>query len=124
LIVPPVISLDPLYSRIFHCNEDILEELTTPDFPWNALHHCTLFLSQVTFNPTILASICAIKTKEFIPSGHIDWFNNPIHAPYYFEDNNMANISPTVKIDISIKPRIVEEVTIGTACYPEELTTY
>jgi hypothetical protein len=36
----------------------------------------------------------------------------------------MANISPTVKIDISIKPRIIEEITIGAACSPEELTTY
>jgi hypothetical protein len=36
----------------------------------------------------------------------------------------MANISPTVKIHISIKPRIMEEITIGAACSPEELTTY
>jgi hypothetical protein len=36
----------------------------------------------------------------------------------------MANISPTVKIDISIKPGIIEEITIGIACSPEELTTY
>jgi hypothetical protein len=38
-------SPDPLYSRIFHCDEDILKELTTPDFPWNALHHINIFLS-------------------------------------------------------------------------------
>jgi hypothetical protein len=36
----------------------------------------------------------------------------------------MGNISPTIKIDISIKPRIIEEITIGTACSPEELMTY
>jgi hypothetical protein len=36
----------------------------------------------------------------------------------------MANISPTIKIDISIKSRIIEEITIGIACSPEELTTY
>jgi hypothetical protein len=36
----------------------------------------------------------------------------------------MANISPTVKIDISIKPGIVEEITIGAACSLEELIAY
>jgi hypothetical protein len=122
--VTNVTSLDPLYSHIFHCDEDILEELTTPDFPWNVLHHRALFLSQEAFDPPSQASICAIETKDFIPSGHIDWFNNPIPAPDAFEEGNMANISPTVKIDISIKPGIIEEITIGAACSPEELTAY
>jgi hypothetical protein len=68
--------------------------------------------------------IYAIETKYFLPSGHIDWFNNPIPAPDAFEEGNMANISPTVKIDISIKPGIIEEITIGAACSPEELIAY
>jgi hypothetical protein len=36
----------------------------------------------------------------------------------------MANISPTIKIDISIKSGVIEEITIGTACSPEEITAY
>jgi hypothetical protein len=44
--VTNVSSLDPLYSLLSHCEEDILVELTTPDFTWNALHHRALFLSQ------------------------------------------------------------------------------
>jgi hypothetical protein len=124
LTVPPVTSQDPLYSHIFHCDKDILEELTTPNFPWNALHHRALFLSQEAFHPPTQASLCAIKTKDFIPLGHIDWFNNPIPAPDDFEEGNMDNISPTVKIDISIKPGIIEEITIGTTCSPEELIAY
>jgi hypothetical protein len=36
----------------------------------------------------------------------------------------MANISPTVKIDISIKPSIIEEITIGAACSLEEIIAY
>jgi hypothetical protein len=36
----------------------------------------------------------------------------------------VANISPTIKIDISIKFGIIEEITIGAACSPEELTAY
>jgi hypothetical protein len=34
---------DPLYSRQFHCDEEILEELNNPDYPWDALHHHALF---------------------------------------------------------------------------------
>jgi hypothetical protein len=34
---------DPLYSCQFHYDEDILEELNTPDYPWDALHHRVLF---------------------------------------------------------------------------------
>jgi hypothetical protein len=122
--VTHVTSQDPLYSCIFHCDEDILEELTTPDFPRNVLHHRVFFLSQEAFDPPRQASICAIETKNFIPSRHIDWFNNPISSPDAFEEGNMANISPTVKIGISIKRGIIEEITIGTACSLEELTAY
>jgi hypothetical protein len=92
--VTHVTSPDPLYSRIFHCDEDILEELTTPDFPWNALHHRALFLSQEAFDPPSQASICAIETKDFIPSGHIDWFNNPIPAPDAFEEGKHGQYFP------------------------------
>jgi hypothetical protein len=68
--------------------------------------------------------IYAVETKDFIPSGPIDWFKNPIPAPDDFEEGNMANISPTIKIDISIKNDIVEEITIGAACTPQEITAY
>jgi hypothetical protein len=36
----------------------------------------------------------------------------------------MANISLTIKIDISIKNGIVEEITIGATCTPQEITAY
>jgi len=68
--------------------------------------------------------IFAAETKDFIHSGPIDWFNNPIPAPDAFEEGNMVNISPTIKIDISIKHGIVEEITIGAACTPQEITAY
>jgi hypothetical protein len=62
--------------------------------------------------------------KYFIPFGHIDWFNNPIPSPDAFEEGNMANISPSVKINIFVKPRIVEDITIDVACSPEEISAY
>jgi hypothetical protein len=36
----------------------------------------------------------------------------------------MPNISPTIKIDISIKNGVIEEITIGSACTPQEITAY
>jgi hypothetical protein len=68
--------------------------------------------------------IYAVETKYFLPLGHIDWFNNPIASPGAFEEGNIANISPTIKIDISIKFGIIEEITIGAACSPKEITSY
>ena len=74
--------------------------------------------------PPDLNPIYAVETKDFIPSGTIDWFNNPIPAPDAFEEGNLANISPTIKINISIKNDIVEEIIIGAACTPQEIATY
>jgi hypothetical protein len=68
--------------------------------------------------------IYAVETKDFFPSGPIDWFKNPISALDAFEEGNMANISPTIKINISIKNGIVEEITIVAVCTPQEITTY
>jgi hypothetical protein len=50
--VTDITLFDPLYSRQFYYDEDILEELTTPEYPWDALHHIALFLSQESFMPT------------------------------------------------------------------------
>jgi hypothetical protein len=124
MTVTDVTPLDPLYSRQFHCDEDILEELTTPDCPWDVLHHRVLFLSQEAFTPPNQHPIYAVETKYFLPSRHIYWFNNPIPTLDAFEEGNMADISPTIKIDISIKFEIIEEITIETTCSPKEITAY
>jgi hypothetical protein len=41
-----------------------------------------------------------------------------------FAKGNLSNISPTIPIDISVKPGIVENVHIGASCSPEEIVTY
>jgi hypothetical protein len=115
---------DPLYSQHFQCNEEILEELNHPDSPWDVLHHRALFSPQEAPMPPNQNPIYTIETKDFIPSGPIDWFNNPIPASDAFEEGNMSNISPTIKIDISIKNGIIEEIIIGDACTPQEIDAY
>jgi hypothetical protein len=51
-------------------------------------------------------------------------FKNPILEHDAFKDYNMVIISPTINIDISIKPNIVEEITLGVACSPKEIIAY
>jgi hypothetical protein len=41
-----------------------------------------------------------------------------------FSKGNLSNISPTIPLDISIKPGIVENVHIIASCFPDEIVTY
>ena len=64
-----------------------------------------------------------METKDFI-HWKVDWFKNPISAPNTFEEGNMANISPTIKINISTNPKVVEEIMLGASCSLEEVVAY
>jgi len=68
--------------------------------------------------------ICTIESKYFLPPVKADWFKNPILAPNSFEEGNMSNISPTIKVNISSKPGKVKEISLGEACFVEEITAY
>jgi hypothetical protein len=46
----------------------------------------------------------------------------PTHDVLY--EGNLGNISPTIPLDISIKPRIVENVHIGASCSADEIQIY
>ena len=84
------------------------------------MHHHSFFLSEELVSQSDQLSV---ETKDFI-HGKVDWFKNPIPTPYTFEEENMASISPTVKINISTNPKIVEEIMMGASCSPEEVTAY
>ena len=64
-----------------------------------------------------------METKDFI-HGKVDWFKNPIPAPNAFEEGNMVNISPTMKINISTNSKIFEEIMLGASCSLEEVDAY
>ena len=64
-----------------------------------------------------------METKDFI-HGKVDWFKNPILALDTFEEGDMANISPTIKINISTNLDVVEEIMLGASCSPEEVAAY
>ena len=68
------------------------------------MHHRSFFIPKEPVSPSDQFSV---ETKDFI-HGKVDWFKYPILALDAFEEGNMANISPTIKVNISTKPEIVE----------------
>ena len=64
-----------------------------------------------------------METKDFI-HGKVDRFKNPIPGPNAFEEGNMANISPTIKIDNSTNSNIVEEIMLWASRSSEEVHAY
>ena len=124
-------STDPLISTsnddpsdlLLHCfsnDEEILEALTTLEYPWDNMHHHLFFLPKERVSQSDQFSV---ETKDFI-HGKFDWFKNPILAPDAFEEGSMANIFPTTKINISTNPKIVEEIMLGASYSSEEVASY
>ena len=48
----------------------------------------------------------------------------PLIYPGSMADGNMANVSPTIPINISHDPGKVENVYIGADCSPDEIKEY
>ena len=83
---------DPLVSTItdgpsnlsLHCfrnDEEILEALTAPEYPWDDMHHRSFFLPEELVSQS---DQFFVETKDFI-HGKVDWFKNPIPTPDAFE---------------------------------------
>ena len=84
-------STDPLISSSIdgpsdlslHCfsnDEEILKDLTSPEYPWDDMHHRSFFLLEELVSQSNQFSM---ETKDFI-HGKVDWFKNPIPAPDAF----------------------------------------
>jgi hypothetical protein len=102
------------FCVIFPMDEMIMSIME--DTPWNDGHHCSiLFLEQHT-----LESYQRIST----PSTVVVISTVPESTHDVFSEGNLSNISPTIPLDISIKPGIVENVHIGASCSPDEILTY
>ena len=65
----------------------------------------------------------SVETKDFI-HGKVEWFKNPILAADAFKEGNMANISPTIKFNISTNSKVAEEIMLGSSCSSEEVASY
>jgi hypothetical protein len=86
------------------------------DTPWgDGHHHSILFLEQHTIkNYQWISTPLTVVVISTVPESTHD----------VFSEGNLSNISPTIPLDISIKPGIVENVHNGASCSPEEIITY
>jgi hypothetical protein len=113
---PP--SLDELspnpFCIIFPTDEMIMSVME--DTPWDDGHHRSiLFLEQHTLeNYQQISTPSIVAVISTIPGSTHD----------VFAEGNLSNLSPTIPIDISVKPGIVENVHIGASCSPDEIVTY
>jgi hypothetical protein len=107
------LSPDP-FRVIFPTDEMIMSVME--DTPWDDGHHRSiLFLEQHTIeNYQRISTPSTVVVISTIPESTHDVFSK----------GNLSNISPTIPLDISIKPGIVENVHIGASCSPDEIITY
>jgi hypothetical protein len=108
-------SPDPFHV-IFTTNEMIMSVMSMEGTPWDDGHHCSiLFLERDTIESyQWILTLLTVVVISFIPE--------LTHNVLY--EGNLSNISPTVPLDISIKPRVVENVHIGASCSTDEVCTY
>ena len=119
----PLISADgplDLLLHYFNNDEEILEALIAPEYPWDDMHHHYFFLPKELVSQFDQFSM---ETKDFI-HGKVNWFKNPILALDAFEEGNMVKFFPTIKIDISTNSDIVEEIMVGASFSPKEVDAY
>jgi hypothetical protein len=107
------LSPDP-FRVVFPTDEMIMSVME--DTPWDDGHHRSiLFLEQQTLeNYQWILTPSTVVVVTTIPGSIRD----------VFAEGNLSNISPTIPIDISIKPGIVENVHIGASCSPDGIIAY
>jgi hypothetical protein len=108
-------SPDP-FRVIFPTDKIIMFVMSMEDTPWDNGHHRSiLFLEQHT-----------IESYQWISTPSIVVFISTVPESTHdmFYEGNLSNISPTIPLDISIKPRVFENVHIGASCSNDEVVTY
>jgi hypothetical protein len=109
------LSPDPFHV-IFPTDEMIMSVMSMEETPWDdGHHHSILFLEQHT-----------IEGYQWIstPSTIVIISTIPESTHDLFYEGNLSNISPTLRLNISIKPGIVENVHIRSSCSHDEFVTY
>ena len=100
----------------FPSDESILEVMSLSERPWEDLHHRASFLPDLT---TVEKDIQSIISTDIVPHPQ-----TPILVKDVFSEGNLANISVTMSIDISVKPGIVENIQLGKSCSLAEIEAY
>lgn len=86
------------------------------EIPWNDLHHRSSFLPSISDMPLCL--------EAFVSHCLMYPLKTPVLVHEVLSKGNMGNITPTMPLDISIKPGIVENIHIGVSYSPDEIIVY
>jgi hypothetical protein len=108
-------KLSPNPFRVIFPTDEMIMSIME-DTPWDdGHHHSILFLEQQTLeNYQRISTLSTVVVISTVSQTTQD----------VFAEGNLSNISPTMPIDISVKPGIVENVHIGASCSPAEIVTY
>ena len=103
-------------DSVFPSDEDIIEAMSGVEPPWEEFHHRSYFLPE-------LDHLEHEDFREFL-SERIGSPMVPLRSPGPMANGNMANISPTIPINISRDPGRIENVYIGAECSHVEIQEY
>jgi hypothetical protein len=94
----------------------IMSIMSMEDTPWDdGNHRSILFLELETIESyQQISNMSTVVTIYSIPE--------PIHDVLY--EGKLGKISPTIPLDISIKPKVMENVHIGASCSANEVQIY
>lgn len=76
-----------------------METMASGDSLWDYSHHC---------------SSLASSSRE-------PGLDEPHSSPDVLSEGKLGVISPTIPIDISVTPRIIEHIHVGVSCSDEEI---
>ena len=110
----PSSSSHDFLSDTLLSNESILEAMMLSEQPWEDNHHQSFILPPLNEEVTPLTS----KATNHGPT------HSPSTSYGISTEGNLSNILKTITINISVKPRVVETITIEAKCTYEKITLY
>jgi hypothetical protein len=119
--------LDPIWAQgsledtnsldlVFPSDEVIIEAMTSPDKPWDDLHHRSYFLLELR----------RIEAREFTltMNGDKHCLINPLETHMVYAKGNMETIAETIPFDISKSYGVVENIFVEADFSPKEIQIY
>lgn len=108
-------SADPL-NEIFPTDKSITEVMSLEETPWKDTHNRSLFLSSLGEISSCL--------DTFVSRTLTHPLQTPILVHKVLSEGNMGKITATMPIDISVKPRIVENIHVRVSCSHDKIKIY
>jgi hypothetical protein len=98
---------------ILPSDEAVIEAMTSPDKPWDDLHHRSYFLPKLS----------RIEEGEFTMTmiGDRSCHTNPLATHKIYAEGNMETIAEMIPINISRTPGVIDNVFVGAYSTPEEM---